>query len=421
MSRRWAIFAITSSNFFLSQFYRASNAVIAPQLMEDLWLDTQGLGFISASFFYAFALTQIPITILLDRLGPRLIMTALSFLGTLGALIFSGANSLPIGLLGRILLGVGMACNLMGTLKLLTTWFGPFSFATLSGIVFSIGTVGSMAATTPLVFLAQEIGWRQGFILIAVVNLLLTIILFVVVRDKPPTGPFGTVTSNTPSRLPHALLELGLLLKRKDYWIISIGTFVSYGVFASFQSLWAGPYLMEAIGLSAIGAGNLIFFMNVGLILGGPAWGALSDRLFRTRKKIVISGLLFVFFIMLSLPMLSQKSGLWVMALLFFSFGLFRSSGALMYAHIKELMPIEMAGTAMTGINFFTMIGPAVFLQGLGSFMQRLYPHASRGPEAFNAAFLLCAACLAGTTLLYMFTRERCERSSISSFYPRKK
>ncbi|MBT3259279.1 MAG: thiamine biosynthesis protein ThiF, partial [Deltaproteobacteria bacterium] len=63
MSRRWAIFLITSSNFFLSQFYRATNAVIADQLLLDLSLDTKGLGALSAAFFYAFAVTQIPISV----------------------------------------------------------------------------------------------------------------------------------------------------------------------------------------------------------------------------------------------------------------------------------------------------------------------------------------------------------------------
>ncbi|MFO7738133.1 MAG: MFS transporter, partial [Desulfatiglandaceae bacterium] len=405
MSRRWAIFAITSLNFFLSQFYRASNAVIAPQLLQDLSLDTQGIGLISASFFYAFALTQIPLSILLDRIGPRRIMTALSLFGTLGAIIFSRADSFSIGILGRILLGMGMSCNLMGTLKLLTTWFEPFRFATLAGILFSIGTVGSMAATTPLVFLVQEIGWRQGFLLIAGINFLLIVVLFLTVRDKPATDPSKTASSNPPFGHPHPASDLRLLLKKRDYWVISIGTFVSYGVFASFQTLWAGPYLMEVIGLSAIGAGNLIFFMNVGTILGGPAWGALSDKLLKSPKEIIIAGLLSMFFIMLGLVMLSRGSALWVIVLLFFNFGLFRSSGPLMYAHIKELLPLEMAGTAMTGINFFTMIGSAVFLQGMGSFMQHFYPHASQGPEAFNAAFLLYAVCLAGTTLLYFLTK----------------
>ncbi|MDH3798569.1 MAG: thiamine biosynthesis protein ThiF, partial [Desulfobacterales bacterium] len=75
MSRRWIIFIIATSHFFLSQFYRASNAVIAPQLIRDLSLDTAGLGLMSAAFFYGFAFAQIPISLLLDKVGPRLMMT----------------------------------------------------------------------------------------------------------------------------------------------------------------------------------------------------------------------------------------------------------------------------------------------------------------------------------------------------------
>jgi hypothetical protein len=96
-----------------------------------------------------------------------------------------------------------------------------------------------------------------------------------------------------------------------------------------------------------------------------------------------------------------------VLALLFFCFGFFNASGLLMYPHIKEMMPLEMAGVAMTGVNFFNMIGPAVFLQGLGSLMQALYPDASRGPEAFNAAFILCSVSLVIATMLYCFTAEK--------------
>ena len=78
-----------------------------------------------------------------------------------------------------------------------------------------------------------------------------------------------------------------------------------------------------------------------------------------------------------------------------------------MYPHIKELMPVEMSGAAMTGINFFTMIGPALFLQGLGTLMQTLYPAASRGPEAFHAAFVVCIACLGLISILYCFPNEK--------------
>jgi hypothetical protein len=81
-----------------------------------------------------------------------------------------------------------------------------------------------------------------------------------------------------------------------------------------------------------------------------------------------------------------------------------------MYAHIKERMPAAYAGTAMTGINFFTMIGVAFFLQALGGFLQRMQPQAALGPMAFRQAFFLCGACPGLSALLYLATRETLER-----------
>ena len=410
MNRRWAIFLITSSNFFLSQFYRATNAVIADRLLLDLSLDTQGLGTLSAAFFYAFAITQIPISILLDRIGPRLMMTGLSLLGITGALIFAWADSFAMGLLGRILLGIGMACNLMGTLKLLTAWFKPTTFATLTGIVFSIGTVGNMAATVPLAFLVDIVGWRQAFMAIAGINLLLVLALYLVVRDTPPVGPTKSAGQMTKTE-SNAFRGLFSLFKERAYWIISLTSFVGYGIYAAFQTLWAGPYLTEVMGLSVMNAGHVILLMNVGAIAGAPVWGWLSDRILHTRKWVVSGGMVIFILILLTLAVISSKTTLVILMMLFLSFGFFRSSGALLYVQIKETMPLEMAGTAMTGINFFTMIGPAVFLQGLGVLMQTLYPQSSRGPEAFTASFTLCALLLLLVSVLYLFTKDTITRN----------
>ena len=404
---RWFVLAIATSNFFLSQFYRASNAVIAPHLIRDLGLTTETLGLLSACFFYAFALTQIPIGMFLDRIGPRKIMTGLSVVGIAGAFVFSVADSLTLGILGRILLGVGMACNLMGSFKLLTTWFGAASFATLSGVVFSIGTVGNMFAATPLVLLVNEIGWRGAYQLIAGVNLIIILCFYILVRDRPANGTPEPRSNEMRKGFGQIFSDLALLFRKRDYWIIAFGTFASSGVFLSFQNLWAGPFLMDAMGFSPVRAGNAILLLNIGLIVGGPVMGALSDRVFYTRKWVVFWGHVSLCLIVFLTSMLSAGSGFALFCGLFFGFGMFRGTGLLMYPHIKDLMPIEMAGTAMTAINFFTMTGSAVFLQGLGSLMQRLYPHASRGPEAFHAAFFVCGAFLIGLVILYAFARDK--------------
>ncbi|MCG6877685.1 MAG: MFS transporter [Deltaproteobacteria bacterium] len=181
---------------------------------------------------------------------------------------------------------------------------------------------------------------------------------------------------------------------------------MGYGIFAAVQTLWAGPYLTEVMGLTAMNAGNVILMMNVGALVGGTAWGWLSDTVFHSRKWVILGGMVIYLMVLLVMVMISSNISFIILIMLFLSFGFFRSSGILLYVHIKETMPAQMAGTAMTGINFFTMIGPAVFLQGLGILMQRLYPHASRGPEAFRTSFMVCSALILMVSILYIFTKD---------------
>jgi sugar phosphate permease len=345
------------------------------------------------------------IYLLLDKVGPRSMMTTLSAVGIFGAVIFSWADSLAFGVAGRVLLGIGMACNLMGTYKLLALWFSPKAFATLAGIVVALGTAGNMVATTPLVVLVDQMGWRFSFQFIAAINLILMLLFYVIVRDRPSENMADSSTATMD--IQQSLGNLRKLFAQKDYWIISFATFARYGIFAAFQALWAGPYLMEVMGYSALTTGNLILLLNVGMILGAPCWGTVSDRLFNTRKWIIVAGSISILLTIIILALIPPGTSVSVLSPLFFCLGFFNATGLLMYPHIKELVPSEMSGAAMTGINFFTMIGPAVFLQGLGILMQTLYPNASRGPEAFNAAFTVCIFSLLLVLVSYCFTKER--------------
>jgi sugar phosphate permease len=291
---------------------------------------------------------------------------------------------------------------------LLTLWFGPGAFASLAGVLVAVGSFGNMVATTPLVLLVKQMGWRSSFQVIAALNLLLVIVFYIVVRDRPARGAAGSVTAVENINIRKAYDNLIILFRQKEYWIISFATFARYGIFAAFQALWAGPYLMETRALSALRTGNLILLLNIGMIVGSPCWGALSDRLFKSRKWVVVAGscgMALIITILAALP--ARSPGAVVLPVLFFSFGFFNASGLLMYPHIKELMPSEMSGAAMTGINFFTMIGPAIFLQGLGALMQALYPAASRGPAAFQTVFLVCLCFLLAVAVLYALTAEK--------------
>lgn len=374
--------------------------------MADLSLDARQLSLMSAAFFYAFAGMQLPIAVYLDRIGPRRTMIALNLVAVGGALIFAAADSASGLVVGRALLGIGMACNLMGTFKLLAIWFGPGRFATLTALVFSMGTAGNVLASTPLVLLAQALGWRMAFVCIAGSNLVLIAAFAAAVRGRPAPRSDDEPIEPAARGMRQALASLIALFRKRDYWIISLSTFIRYGVYAAVQTLYAGPFLIRVAGLPAVIAGNILLLMNLGFICGGPIFGAISDRRARSRKRVIAPGLAGMGLIVGALALLPPDAGVYPLAGLFFLLGLVNSTGGIMYSHIKERMPPENAGMAMTGINFFTMIGPAVFLQGLGIFMQACFPSASLGAAAFDAAFTMCAVCLLLAAGLYGCTRD---------------
>jgi nitrate/nitrite transporter NarK len=267
--------------------------------------------------------------------------------------------------------------------------------------MFSIGAAGSIVAASPLVALVQWVGWRWAFTLIAGFHASLTVLFFVLVRDRPPHSEH----EHKGPGLPELISGLRILFRSRDYWIISVGTFCRYGIFAAIQTLWAGPYLMHGVGLSPMQAGNIILGLNLAFIIAGPMCGAFSDRIQR-RKGVILAGLLGMGIILLALSLQSRQTSLFTFVLLFASFGVAGSTGGIMYTHIKERMPVHLAGTAMTGINLFTMFGAASFVHGLGVLMQKVYDHEAFSLSAFRLSFVLCAACMAVVFALYLFTRE---------------
>ena len=404
--RRWSIFVLSCSMFVLSQFYRASIAVISPNLINDLRLDPQSLGLISAAFFYAFALMQIPVAFYLDSVGPRFSITVLSVPAITGALMFAWGESVTTLTIARVMLGVGMACNFMGPLKLLTCWFSPKRFAVLAAVVVSVGTGGSILATTPLVLVVQAVGWRVTFVIIAVINTVLALIFGIVVKNRPPDLSAEKDVSKIDMDYRQAFANVRRLFSLRDFWLISVGTFGRYGIYASIQALWAGPFLLEVMDVSQVMIGNLLLLMSLGVILGGPVWGWVSDHWVQSRKKAIIPGVAIMAVILIVLQGLPMDIKPFILAVLFFSLGIASGSGQIMYTHIKERMPLDNAGLAMTGINFFTMAGVGVFLHGLGSGLELFYPGKAAMADGLRMLFLFCGIFLILIAILYSRTRE---------------
>ena len=113
------------SGYFLSYLFRAVNAVVAPDLVEDIGLSASGLGLLTAAYLFAFAAFQLPLGILLDRYGPRRVQTALLLTAAAGAVLFGVAESEDLLIAARAMIGLGFAGGLMASFKAVAIWAPP--------------------------------------------------------------------------------------------------------------------------------------------------------------------------------------------------------------------------------------------------------------------------------------------------------
>jgi MFS family permease len=400
------IFALLSSLYILSMFYRASNAVIAPSLMVDLRLDAETLGWLGGAFFYSFALFQIPLGPMLDRIGPRYIITCFSLAAAVGALLFGLGQSFTMALWGRILIGTGMASVLMGALKVFLLHFPPKRFSTLMGILLASGALGNLLASSPMAYLNAFMGWRLTYVLAAVATAFLALLAYGSIGaggSRKDSGDPPTTPESSLSILESIRHVLGSL----SFWQIGSITFFRYGTFVSLQGLWLGPYLMDVHGYSPIRAGNLLAVMAVGAMAGGPIGGWVADKIGLSIKSAAL-GILGVYCLnFLLLTGVSRTVSPPLFALLFFSMGFSNGfTAVLAFAHTRLLFPVSISGTAMTFINFFAMAGGAVFMPLLGKVIES-FPPTGRAypPEAYHLSFLLCLLGMAGSSIFYAFAR----------------
>jgi MFS family permease len=400
------IFSVLSALFTLSMFYRVSNAVIAPNLIHDLKLNAETLGILGGAYFYSFALLQIPMGPMLDRIGPRIIITSFALIGGLGAFMFAFGNSLAAAFFGRILIGAGMASVLMGSFKVFMLRFSPDRFATLVGILLSVGTLGNILAASPLAYLTSTIGWRMTFILAGIITTLFAILaLWVLGREKGKKEKPSASSSSEPKI--GILQTMRLILKSLAFWQIGTVAFFRYGTFVGLQGLWLGPYLIDTQGYSPVETGNILILLAVGTIVGGPIAGRLSDRILQSRKGVALWGLaLYTLSLFPLIGVLKIQSLFWHGSI-FFLIGFFSSFGMVIYSHAKELFPITISGTIMTWVNFFTMAGAAVFMPLLGKVIEffprvdHVYP-----AQAYHVAFLICFLGMAASVIFYAFSRR---------------
>jgi MFS family permease len=153
--------------------------------------------------------------------------------------------------------------------------------------------------------------------------------------------------------------------------------------------------------------------LALGVTLGGTIGGFLSDRIFRSRKGVTLTGLgLYSIGLLPLIGVLEINHPFWF-GLIFLSIGFFCGFGILIYSHAKDLFPITISGTVMTYVNFFTMAGAAVFMPFLGKIIESFPRIGNSYPaEAYHLSFFICFVGMAGSLVFYAFSKREKTQSA---------
>jgi len=396
MTRPWAIFAVWSFAFLLSYFFRSANAVIAPDLRAAFGLDAASLGLMTSAFFAAVALAQLPLGVALDRWGPRRVVGATMLAGVAGALVFGSATNLAALAAGRALLGLGFAGVLMGALQAFGRWFPERRFATVSGLLVALGTLGGLFAGTPLAWLAAEVGWRSVFLVGAAVIAVAAATVALASRDAPAVGVGARAVSDTvPSPAAAPTVDppgsLATVLADHRFWRIALLDLFCVGTLLAVQALWAGAYLADVHGLPPVRVGDLVLVMALGVAAGNLAAGALADRFGRGRVVLAF-GTGFVA-CHLGLALAGPGTPFAALAALHLGFGVLGSFGVLLFAHVRAIFPAHLAARALTAVNLAGIGGAMLVQWGMGVIIELGRDAAGGyGVDAYRPAFLVTAA-----------------------------
>ena len=344
------VFFVFAFGYFLSCLLRAITATLSPILTSEFELMAADLGLLAGGYFLGFASMQIPLGYLLDKFGPKKIVSSFLLIAFIGTISFALANSFSGLLISRILIGVGVSACLMAPLTGYRIWFAENQQQRANSWMLMIASLGFLSSTLPVQLLLPTFGWRGLFIVIAILILISIVLMLAFI----PKWDHQNEEEST-----EVITKTGSL---KDVWknrffisVIPMGLF-NYGGLMAIQTLWAGPWMIRVAGYTPLESATGLFWINITMLVSFFLWGYFLPKITNlgfSALKILKLGLPISFLVMLIIIVLGSKAGVFYITLFILS-SIFLS---VTQPAVGLSFQSHLAGKALTSFNLLIFLG----------------------------------------------------------------
>lgn len=358
------IVCLTAATFFFYQFIQITMFnVLKPDLIVSLHTTPAVLDLISALYFYGTVLFLIPAGILLDYFSTRKIILLTMGISLIGLWIFAMATTIPAAAVGRFLVGVsgGPFC-FTSSMRLADRWFPAQRLGLVSGIIVAMAMLGGMVAQLPFSLLLQHLGWRNTMYVNLGLGVVLWVLMYWLVFDYP-AGKKHEFTQQMQYYRQHGFLSgFKKVIFQAQTWKCGLFTSLLNLPILILGALWGFMYLTQIFNLSRLQASAICSVLFFGMLLGGPVFGLISDRLL-SRKKPMYAGLLLCLICTIFLLQAANMNitlGFSSLILLFFFIGFGSGAQVVGYPTVTDSNPAALAGSALGLASMLVMSGGAI-------------------------------------------------------------
>lgn len=387
--RSWLVWGSAAMVYVLAVFHRSSFGVAGLEATERFDIGPTALGVFTVLQLGVYATMQVPTGVLVDRFGPRRVLTAAALVLGTGQVLVAVADTYVLALLARGVLGFGDALTFVSVLRLTASHFPARQYTLVAALTGALGFLGNLAATVPLALLLSGPGWMVTFLSVGVLTLAYAaMVLWRVVDTRPEVAA-------QPMREPVSVRAIGRQIAgawrvpgtRLGFWT-HFSTMFAPNVLVL---LWGVPYLVRAQGLSPTAASSMVMILVIGAMLGGPVVGAFIGRRPELRMVLVVgylAGAGAAWAVLLSWPGTVPHA---VVAVCFGFLSLGGPASMIGFALARDYNPMGRVGTATGVVNMGGFLATTIAALVIGLLLEWT-------DGSFRAAFLAVVAMLAVST-----------------------
>lgn len=348
--------------FFAYQFiFRLWPGLMMQDIMQQFAINATSFGLLASVYYWGYAFTQIPIAVMLDKYGPKVILFFCASLCGVATILFSYTDNWYLALLSRFLIGIGSAAGFLTTSKVISQWFPKIEYSKMVGFSFAFGLIGAVYGGSPVNNLVQNFGFLKIATILGIISITIGVLALLFLKNNK--GNNQEQSTNQAIKFS----DLFSIISSPAICILAIANLLMVGSLEGFADVWGVNYLITAYGIDRSQAAGITSFIFIGMIFGGPILAFIGNY-FGNYRAIIASG--FGMVLLCCLIFYSQiEYNYYLFVSIFLLIGVLCCYQVLIFSVGNDLVNTKFLGITVAFLNCVNMLGGSFFHSIIGKLM----------------------------------------------------